>query len=955
MKTYRITSLILGLTVAAAFNAGAQDLKTGADSLKVPANLMETSAIRNTAAVSTVSGEELYESATPNLTNTLSGKLPGLFIVKGDGTPGYGTSKMFIRGIGSYAQSTDLSTLKYYVDGFEVKPEYIEFLTPEEISTVSVFKDAAALATFGMNGANGVLWIETKRGNAGAPVVSFQTRTGVQQPINVAKPLGSYEYAYFYNQAVSNDNGRVWTPQYDNETLNAYWYGQGTDVSWYDEVFKNNGMYTDGVLSFRGGSDQVRYNVVLDYANQQGLFNVKNTDQTSNATYAKYGVRTNFDMNFGKVLTVKMDIGGRLEDRTRPNYDMYTLTQNVLNYPSNIYPIYDEASTDPISKFSGTAVYPDNPVASLTGLGWTTSRTKVLQANFKFIEDLDFLLDGLYLEEGFSFYSRSIGNTGKTRTYARYINGVAQTDDQSTYIRSNGYWTSGKERWMQGNVTLGYGNTFGLNAVNAALNAHISDYTGMGSAFYNWKYHFINYNGKVNYAYDNRYIAELAFSYFGSDAYAPGNRYGFFPAGSLAWVVSNESFLKDSDVVKLLKVRGSAGLSGSTEANVAISGFETNGRYLYQQYYANGGSFITGLGPSFGGGGSGLVPLFIANPDVTAEKSLKLNAGIDMNLFDKLSITADYFIDKRSGILTLDNTRMDYNGTNVYYSNIGRMTNQGVDGNITFTDKIGEFSYSVFGNAVYAKNTVDFMGEVPPKYAYNAATGRPLGTRMGLTCIGFYQVNDFNLDGSLKKDLPTPLFGSVQPGDLKYMDWDGDGYVDETDISEIGGPGYPKLQFSVGADFEYKGFDFSFLFTGSAGGTVNLLDYSAWKPFLNYGNIFEWARGAWAYYPEQNIDTREYATFPRLTTGQNDNNYRSSSFWIRKNDYIRLQNVEVGYDLANLRAVRNAGITKCRLYINALNLLTFSNLLNECKMDPETAYYGYPALKSANVGVQISF
>ena len=940
MKTFKITSLILGLTVAAAIGANAQDL---------------SSDIRNTSAVATTSGEELYESATPNLGYTLSGKLPGLFVIKGDGTPGYGAAKMFIRGIGSYAQSTDQNTLKFYVDGFEVKPEYIEYLTPEEISSVSILKDAAALAALGMNGANGALWIETKRGTAGAPVVSFQTRTGVQNPIVEAKPLGSYEYAYFYNQAVSNDNGRVWSPVYDNEALNAYYYGQATDVSWYDEVMKNNGMYTDGSLSFRGGSDAVRYNVVLDYANQQGLLNVKRTDETSNITYAKYGVRTNFDMNFGQVLTVSMDIGGRIEDRMNPNYSVYQLTQDALHYPSNIYPIYDEASTDPISQFSGTAVYPNNPVASLTGLGWTTSRTKVLQANFKFKEDLGALLDGLYLQEGFSFYSRTIGNTGKTRTYARYIDGAAQTDDISTYIRSNGYWTSSKERWMQGNVTLGYANTFGKNAVDANLNAHISDYTGVGTAFYNWKYRYINYNGKVNYAYDNRYVAEVAFSYFGSDAYAPGNRYVMYPAGSLAWVASNESFLKNSDVVKFLKVRGSAGFTGATEAVVNIDGYTTNGRYLYKQFYAAGGGFETGIGPSFGWGDSGLVPLFQANPDVTAEKSFKYNAGVDLNLFGKLSITADYFVDKRSNILTLDNTVMDYNASKTYYSNIGRMTNQGVDGNIVFTDKMGDFSYSIFGNAVFAQNKVDFMGEVPPKFEYNAQTGLPLGSRMGLTCIGFYDVTDFNLDGSLKEGLPTPMYGSVQPGDLKYMDWDGDTYVDDTDISFIGNPSYPNLTFSFGADLAYKGFDFSFLFTGNAGGTVNLLDYAAWKPFLNYGNIFEWARGAWAYYPEQNIDTRATATFPRLTTGNNDNNYRASSFWIRKNDFIRLQNVEVGYDLAALRAVKNAGISKGRLYVNAYNLLTFSSLMRECKMDPETTYYGYPALKSANLGVQISF
>lgn len=953
MNTTKITNLILGFLAAASLNAASKDFKP--DSLIVPGDLLKINQTRNTSSCAAVSGEELYKSATPNLTNTLGGKLPGLFTINGDGTPGYGTAKLFIRGIGSYARPAGTGTMKFYVDGFEVKADYIEYLTPEEIESVSILKDAAALATFGMNGADGVLWIKTRRGPMSSPVISFQMRTGVQQPVNVAKPLGSYEYAGLYNQAVSNDNGRLWSPAYSESDLESYRNGTGTDVSWYDEVFKDNGMYTDAVLSFRGGSDIVRYNVVLDYANQQGLFNVKRTDMTSNATYAKYGLRTNLDMKFGKVLTVSLDIGGRLEDRTRPNYDIYTLTQDVLNYPSNIYPVFDMKSTDPISKFSGTATHPNNPVGSLTGQGWTTARTKVLQANFRFREDLDFLLDGLYLQEGFSFYSKTTGNTGKTRTYARYFDGAAQTPDQSTYIRSLSYWSSGKERWMQGNITLGYGNGFGDHAVDAALNAHISDYNGYASDFYDWKYRYINYSGKVNYAYDSRYIAEFGFSCFGSDAYAPGNRYGFYPSGSLAWVVSNESFLKSNDIVKYLKIRGSAGVSGRTESDVSIYGFETGGRYLYQQYFASGGGFVTGLGPSFGWGESGLVPLFMANPDITAEKSVKYNAGFDMNISGKLSITADWFRDNRSGILTLDNSVMKYHGSIPYYSNIGKMTNQGFDGEIIFSDKAGDFRYKVFGNAVYAVNTVDYMGEVKPKYDYSAATGHPFGTKMGLECIGFWQISDFNLDGSLKEGIPEPLFGQVQPGDLRYKDQDGDNYVDETDMVKIGEPDYPKWNYSFGGEFEIRGFDFSFRFTGSAGGEVNLMDYSAWKPFINYGNAFEWAKGAWAYYPEQGIDTRETATFPRLTTMQNDNNYRSSSFWIRKNNFLRLQNVEFGYDFSVIRAVREAGISKCRLYVNALNLLTFSSLLKSYNMDPEAAYYGYPALKSFNVGVQISF
>jgi len=953
MKIYNLIAA-LGILAAPTVESAAGEKDGRIDTLSVPGDLIRTSAETCTGSVATVAGETLYKSATPNLTNTFSGRLPGLFTVNGDGTPGYGTARMFIRGIGSYAQSTEINTLKCYVDGFEVKSEYIEYLTPEEIASVSVFKDAASLATFGMNGANSVLWIETKRGIASAPVVTFQVRTGIQQAINESKPLGSYEYAYYYNQALSNDNGRVWTEKYSYDDLSAYWEGRGTDVDWYDEIYRDNGFYTDGVLSLRGGSDLVRYNVVLDYANQQGLLNVRKTDQTSNASYVKYGVRTNLDMKINKVLTTSIDIGGRLEDRSRPNYDLHTLTQDVLNYPSNIYPIYDTKATDPIINLSGTAAHPNNPVGSMTGLGWTTGRTKMLQANFKFRQDLGSLLEGLYLQEGFSFYSKTVGNTAKSRTYARYFNGTAQTSDQSTWLRSDGYWSSGKERWMQGHVTAGYANTFGAHAVNSALKAQISDYNGYGSSFFDWKYRYVNFSGKVNYAYGNRYVAEFGFSYFGSDAYAAGNNFKFYPAVSLAWIASNESFLKNVDAVRLLKIRMSAGRSGATEATVSITGFETGGRYLYQQYYASGAGFVTGLGPSFGWGDGGLVPLFTANPDVTAEKSTKYNVGLDLNIVG-LRFTADYFRDHRTGILTLDNSAMHYLAQGQYYRNMGKMTNQGVDADIEYSGKSGVFRYSVYGNAVYAVNKVDYMGEIKPKYSYNASTGRPLGTRMGLTCVGFYQNSDFNLDGTLKDGIPEPLFGAVQPGDLRYQDYDGDGYVDETDIVEIGAPGYPKLTFSAGATFGFKGFDFSFLITGSAGATVDMMDYSTWKPFLDYGNIFKWAKGAWAYYPDQNIDTRQTATFPRLSTESNENNYRSSSFWIRKNNWLRLRNVEIGYDFANLNAIRRAGISKCRIYINAMNMLTLSTLLRKYDLDPETAYYGYPALKSMNLGAQISF
>lgn len=893
---------------------------------------------------SAVFSASAYAQDINNFIESLQGKYPGLTVIDNDAMPGSGTPRIMIRGLASYAEGASTNTVKFYVDGFEVQSEYVNYLEPEEIESVQILKDAAALALYGSNGADGVILITTRKGKSGAPVITFRASGGVQTPVNVAKPLSSLDYANLYNQAYSNDNGREWDMYYDFEQIAGYKNGTGINVNWYDEVLKNTGSYADAALSFRGGSDFAKYNVVMDYATQQGFLNVSNTDRTSNLGFGKYGLRTNLEMKINRVLTVGVDVGGRLEDRNRPNYSVYSLMEDMMRYPSNIYPVYDEMSTDPISNYSGTAIYPNNPVASLKGLGWTTSRTKLMLANFKFREDLSSLVSGLYLEEGFSFYSKTIGNTAKTRTYARYHNGVAQTSDVSTYLRSEGYWSSGKERWMQGYARLGWSGNVGLHAFSAGLNAHLSDYNGAGSAFYNWKYRHVNYSAGLDYNYDSRYYAGLGFSYYGDDAYAPGHRYSFYPSVSLAWMVSNEDFLKGSGIVNSLKVRTSAGLSGASQAYVGIDGFLTDGRFLYQQYYGWTGSFVTSMGPNYGGGASGIKPLFRANPDVHPERSLKADIGVDATLWNSMQISAEYFADYRTDILTLDQSRMDCFGDDVYYSNMGRMFNNGIELSAIYSSKAGDLEYSVFGNLLFAKNKVLEMGEIAKRYAYNEQTGLPYGTRMGLECVGFYSMSDFDLDGELNPGQSVPLFGSVQPGDLKYKDQDGDGYVDETDFVRIGNPEYPTTTFSFGFNLRYKAFDMSALFTGTAGSSVNLLDYPQWRTFENYGNAFEWARNAWVFYPEARLDTRDTATYPRLSTTTNENNYTSSSFWIRDNSYLRLRNLEFGYTYKGMRA-----------FVRGYNLLTFSKLLRECKMDPETVNYGYPQGRSYNIGVQFTF
>ena len=904
--------------------------------------------MNNTGSVATVSGETLNKQTVPNLYNTLSGQLSGLFVIQGNGQPGNDNPQWSIRGVGSYGLGY-FNSAKIYLDGFEVSPDYITYMSPAEIESVSVLKDAASLSTFGMRGANGVIWVKTKRGHIGKPTVTLQVRSGMQQAINIYKPLDSYRFASLYNQAVSNNN-QSWTPFYSESQLQDYKSGTGVNVDWYEEVLKKNGNYTDMDFIFNGGVEKARYNMVLGYANQQGLYNVSNTDQTSNQKMERFNVRANFDFNLFEIFDASVDLGARLENRKQPNY--WNVMNDLAAYPSNIYPVHDDLVVDDETNFSGTALYPNNPVASIKGLGWFSSRARTLQGNFKFKEKLDFFTEGLYLQEAFSFYVRSVSTYSKTKNYARYFNGLPTTTDQTTSIVASGYGSAGMDQLMQGNITLGYENSFDKHDIHSSLNFHLSDFKGEG--FFNYKQRYMNVSGKVNYLYDSRYAAEIGFSYFGSDAYAPGNRWGFYPSLSAAWILSNEDFLKDSNIIRFLKLRGSVGKSGEINSNATNqTAFGSNGRYLFQQYYAWSRPYFTGVSAPFSEQGS-LMPLFTANKNVFAEQSMKYNIGIDVCLLNKLQLTADAFMDKRSGILTRRNSQMNYYGYNNYLDNIGKMTNKGFEISMAYTDIIGNFNYSLHGMVYYAQNTIDYMDEVTPAFSYNAYTGQSFGTIMGLQAEGFYQIEDFNANGTLKEGIPIPLFGNVQPGDLRYKDLDNNGFVDQTDVSKIESPQYPEWGYSFGAQTSYKGLDFSILFQGAAGASVNLLNYgSQFVAFVNNGNAYENALNAWAYYPEQGIDTRANATYPRLTTQNNENNYRYSSFWIRNNNYLRVKNIEVGYNLTG-GVIKAQNISKIRIFFNAVNPFTWSQLLTKYHMDPESGY-GYPALKSYNIGINVTF
>ena len=910
----------------------------------------EKSDTLSTAAVSTVSGDDLYHTQNANLSNTWAGMFPGLTVIQGNGAVGYDNASWLIRGVNSYGSGT-WNSAKIFVDGFEVNSEYLVSLSPSEIESISILKDGAALAIYGDRGANGVIKIETKRGKIGPATVTAKVRYGATTPNVINKPLDSYNFANLYNQAVSNDNGMVWTPRYTEDQLAAYKNGTGVNVDWYDEVLRKAGSYLDGDVIFNGGNENARYNVVLGYVNTQGLFNTKNTDTTKNLGYEKYNVRANLDFNIMKIFEFKVDFSGKIEMRRRPNYGVTDLFNDLARTPSNAYSIYDDKE---LGHLSGTAIYPNNPYGSVNELGWYSQKARALQGNFQLREKLDIVTPGLYLEEAFSFYSYTLSTYSKTKDYARYFNGVTTTTNQTTSITASGYGSGGMQDWKQGRLAIGYDRDFGKNAVSAKVNYDISAYKGDG--FFSYKYNYLNLNGIVDYSYDNRYVAQAAFSYFGNDSFAPGHRWHFYPSASFAWIASNEDFLKDSSWIDFLKVRVSAGVAGASDsgATSALADFNSNGRFLYKDYYTYSyvGSFY--MGQNEGSWQTTYVPMFVTNVNVVPEKSVKYNVGIDATLFKGLSLTVDAFLDKRSNILTLDNAKMGYYGKQYVFSNVGEMTNKGFEASAVYAGKSGDFSYRVNGMVSYAKNTIDYMAEVAPANAFSAQTGRPYGTYIGLVAERFYDVTDFDDAGNLKAGIPVPAFGSVQPGDVKYKDLDGNDVVDQNDVDQIGKSPYPEWYFSFGGKIAWKGFDLEVLFQGAAGASVNLLDNSNQVvAFVNNGNAYDIAKGAWAYYPTQGIDTRATARYPRLTAQNNENNYRTSSLWIKNADYLKLRNLELGYNF-DTRKLQKAGVDNLRIYLSAQNLLTFSGLLENYNMDPERLS-GYPTVKSYNVGVSITF
>lgn len=917
-------------------------VKTGKDTTNIiHEGLRNVESRRNTGAVFTLSGEELTRMTSGNLLNTLQGRIPGLTVVTGSGEPGYDNPTFYLRGQSSWNIAGNRVLI--YLDGFEVNMNAISSLSAYEIESITLLKDASALAVYGLEGGAGVLAIKTREGAIMPKTkITLNGRYGVQSAIDLPTVMNAYDYTRYYNQALTNDGLPI---KYANPDL----YKATNDpfhpnVNWYDEVLGKTSTIQDYNLSFRGGNPTAKYFVLMNYTDFTGLY--KNADAIdkdfgTNAEYNKFNLRGNVELQLSKNLSVKANITGITEDKNTPaGFTATELFNGLLGIPASAFPV-----KNPNNSWGINSVYNFNPVQRLQQYGVYNAHTRNLQTSVRFTEKLDAFVPGLDLSGGLSFSNQYIGNYIKSFTVPAYeISKNEQdepnldTDGNPVYITrgasSQGISEGEVSHWNRTTAQLGfnYNRTFGKQTFSGMLLAKKQNYSHNGLVY---QIRTQGLSGNFTYDYDKKYIVDLSASYNGSDDFDKGNRYGFFPAIGLGWVASDEDFLKNSSVVDFLKIRASYGSVGNINENY---------RFLYEQWGVGAPGWIVGTGNS---GKGGRTEGRIANSDASWEKKTTFNVGIDATLWKNLSATLDIFSERRSGILEIASADVPaYTGFDLPILNSGIVDNKGFEASLNYTKKATGFEYYIGASAAFARNKVIERSQDAQPYSYLYNTGYRLGQMRGLINSGFYQEADFDANGNLKSGVASSSYANVKPGDLKYADQDNNGIINDYDKIPIDYAKLPEVTLGFNLGFKYKRFDFDAFLQSALNRTVSLLDdvYIYTHPFVDNNNITAFSANSWT------PATAQTATSPRLSTLANANNNQQSDFWLRNGNFLKLRSVELGYTLPQTGALKKLDVV--RLYINGTNLLSWDKIDD---LEAERLSMGYPLMKVVSFGLRMKF
>ena len=940
-------------------------------------------------SVATITTKDLTQSPTANINNALAGRLPGLVVNQyAGGEPGVDQSELFIRGKATYGNQSAI----VIVDGIERDMSY---LAPDEIETFTILKDASATAAYGIRGANGVIVITTKRGKAAEKAtVNLKASIGINQPIGFPEYLGSADYATLYNEARLNDAKMTGA---DVSSLNLFSQqaidnfrrakgdnsdGLGYDWDYYDFAFKP-GMQEDVSLSIRGGTDKVRYYVLANYFSQGGNYKYSDAGEYDSQTrFTRYNFRSNIDININRYLSTRLDLGARITDRNAPGTTAGRLMTICATQPPYL-PILVEENSHPQNEeyiqqnsrgmLYGDNIYRYNILGELSRTGYLNEKNTYLNGSFAMNLDMGFLTKGLKAEIMFSY----VASEGRwiNRKLDTYKDGYREYPKYATFMpiegsdayMEGGHYTGAYKTGNKYDIDQTIGNGFSHNASDGRtyIQARVDynrvfkdrhEVTAMllanrGNRTVNNElaYHSQGITGRFAYYYNQKYLMEFNCGYNGSENFAPGKRYGFFPAGSIGWVISEEPFMKKASWIDFLKVRASYGLVGSDNVS---------SRFPYLAFYGGGSGYHFGnnFGTEVGGTSEGN----LANENLTWEKARKLNVGIDFTtLNQRLALTVDAFYEYRFDIITDMNGDgimgyPDIVGKDAALQNLGEVSNRGVDVELSWNDKIGkDFRYYIRPNLTFSRNRLEYKAEVARKNSWRKETGKRLYENFVYVFDHFVANQD---EADRLNKIGYQPWGQLIPGDVVYKDLDRNGVIDDEDRTAMGNPRSPELMFGIPFGFQYKNFDFSVLLQGATNTSI-LLNGAAVFDFPQFeqdkiGRVKKMHLDRWT--PE----TAATAKYPALHYGTHDNNKNgNSSLFLYDASYLRLKNVEIGYNVSP-NWLRKFHVQQARIYVQGLNLLTFDKL-GDVDIDPETksgdGASWYPIQKVFNFGIDITF
>lgn len=904
---------------------------------------------------------------TSNLSTALAGQLSGIVAMSRSGEPGKNSAADFyIRGVSSFTGNTSPLVL---VDGVE---RDLDLVDTEDIASFSILKDASASAVYGVRGANGVILITTKKGAVGKPQVNVRTEFGFTQPTKKPKMVNSAQWAELYNEAYS-------TNYYSAEDIEMYRSGADPDlypnVDWFDTMFNNMAANQRVNLNITGGSDIVRYYVAGSFYNESSIYknagNIYGYD--SSIRYNKFNFRANVDLNLTKSTVINLNLANIYEKSFGPGFgdtDSDIWSYLFMTSP-NAFPV--EYSDGRLSGPSTDSGY--NPWNMLVHSGYREQFWNSAQSLIGVTQDIGALwepLKGLTANIKFSWdaWNTTLQRRSKSPTFyharGRAEDGSLIYDDEN----GDGIWEpvhTGDEtlsygigrsgtmtRYVEGSLT--YNRLFGEHRVGALFlyNHKIYTDTQAGSSSASLPYKDQGIAGRLTYAFRDTYFLEVNMGYNGSENFARGHRFGFFPAVALGWMMSSEKWFEPATkVIDMLKWKASYGKVGNDD----IGGTR---RWVYEPTIVTGGSWS--YGQSGNQGGSGIRVGEVENLEASWEEALKLNAGVEFSLFNKVRVQADYFREKRQGIFLKRAELPAIVGVStVPYVNIGETLNQGFDATVEYMHKVNDDLFiTARGNFTFNRNKLINNDEPDREYRYQNRIGKPFGSGGSTQPFGLIALGLFESEEEIANS-PVQNFGEYRVGDIKYQDVNGDGIVDEQDAVAIGYTNLPEITYGFGATAQWKGWDFNLFFQGVARTSFFLSGSSIRSPFSTgnmeraainedvYGNVWMSTNTA-----EQNAGV----TYPRLSAGSggagSTNNNRASTWWLRDGSFLRLKSMEIGYSLPQ-HILQKSFIKSLRFYISGNNLLCFSPFK---LWDPEKGTSdgsGYPLNRTFSIGFNANF